>query len=792
MQEIELLAPGVDLNHPEKGRYYQNVYMKNGALTVRPGFGQLAQFDTTLGRAEDNHNNGYVKCLGTYAMQTNFGHTQLISVHLNTCYNSDSNLGGAWSSIYTVNIYDRTTDERWEEVVYRHTSERSKDVMDISQWHGAEESYDGQDYSSWQVADDNIIFFEEALDVLFFGSKTFGMHMYIPADFSGNRRKQINTTTTNDASAPYSESSIVLPVAPASGAYSDAYTYLDEATFPDPVDAAFMSGRLAIAREYAVYFSDIGRPASFIANNIVSVPSEHPITAVQSVSDNLLIFTKNEAFLYQPSTGNIVSGGRMNRLSDHVGCLGPNAITMSDNVAIWVDSNGAYMSAGGTDIRKISDAIQPFFDDRVSNPLTSRSEARTMANAQPRSNFDSNDMSEISMDYDHTTGCVFMSVPSQSIMLVFQRGVWFIWNFESVMEGSGTPAQVLAKNNITNAKVSATGGDVFIHCGVEYYTHTGGAKTGSFSILELGRGGALDRTIDALEDNRMGAGYYTMSGTSLARRFYIDAPVGEYYPVYLVTDNLGSSDNITNLTLVFTYDNTAFTLSPTMKLTTEVNPANISLGIAGNQATITYNNPVGMTVGRKNIMCWLRFTPNTEAKSLGITKVGTTAYTDTASGSGADLYWWTASSMTNKNANNNLVQNVDWVLKSGQLGAKDDAQVKLRTLYAKTKTHGNSTLKVQFASDWTDYKGQSADTISTSSNSASRSHELFGDTVSKWANNVMVDEEPYDTVASSLSIKGEHVSVMMYGSVSDKSERVIVDSARATYKPAGGRRRKGR
>ena len=139
-----------------------------------------------------------------------------------------------------------------------------------------------------------------------------------------------------------------------------------------------------------------------------------------------------------------------------------------------------------------------------------------------------------------------------------------------------------------------------------------------------------------------------------------------------------------------------------------------------------------------------------------------------------------------------MVQNVDWVLKSGQLGAKDDAQVKLRTLYAKTKTHGNSTLKVQFASDWTDYKGQSADTISTSSNSASRSHELFGDTVSKWANNVMVDEEPYDTVASSLSIKGEHVSVMMYGSVSDKSERVIVDSARATYKPAGGRRRKGR
>jgi len=99
---------------------------------------------------------------------------------------------------------------------------------------------------------------------------------------------------------------------------------------------------------------------------------------------------------------------------------------------------------------------------------------------------------------------------------------------------------------------------------------------------------------------------------------------------------------------------------------------------------------------------------------------------------------------------------------------------------------------VQFASDWSDYKGQAGDTINIASNDAAREHEEFGDSSSKWANNVMVDEEAYDTIASSLSIKGEHVSVMMYGSVSDKAERVIVDSARATYKPTGGRRRKGR
>ena len=145
-----------------------------------------------------------------------------------------------------------------------------------------------------------------------------------------------------------------------------------------------------------------------------------------------------------------------------------------------------------------------------------------------------------------------------------------------------------------------------------------------------------------------------------------------------------------------------------------------------------------------------------------------------------------------KHANSDAKQGVDWVLKSGQLGAKTEGQIKLRTVYMKTKTHGNSTIEAQFASDWSDYKGQAADVVKTNSVDGSREHHLFGDPANQWNTNVLVDEEAYDTVCSSMSIKGEHVSVMLHGTITDEAESVTVDSSIASYKVAGGRRRKGR
>ena len=161
-----------------------------------------------------------------------------------------------------------------------------------------------------------------------------------------------------------------------------------------------LNGRLAIARDHDIFFSDYGRPASFIGVNSISVPSESKITAIESVADNLLIFTEQETYMYQPNIGDLVNSGRINRISEHVGCFGPSAVSRSNNITVWCDRNGVYMTSVGSDMKKVSEPIQPFFDSRVSNPLTARAETLLLSNDQPRSNFDSNDMSMISIAYD--------------------------------------------------------------------------------------------------------------------------------------------------------------------------------------------------------------------------------------------------------------------------------------------------------------------------------------------------------------------------------------------------------
>ena len=795
LKEIELLTRGVDLNHPEKGQYYQNVYRKNGALRVRPGFGQIAQFDSTLGRVDNYSSEGYSACLGTRAMKTNFGHTQIVSVHMSRSYTSNSYRGGGWADIYSVNIYDVTTDERWEEVLYRHTSERSKNVTDISQWHGIYESHEGKEYASWKTAWARGVFFEEAFDVLFFGSKDLGLYMYTPSDFNGNRRKQTDSVAKNEASLPYSESCVVVPVSPANGMFSDAYTYLEEATFPHPVDAAFLGGRLAIARDHDVFFSDYGRPASFIGINSISVPSESKITAVESVADNLLIFTRSETFLYQPNTGDLINAGRLSRISEHIGCIGPNAVSRASNLTMWADSNGFYMTSVGTDLKKISEPIQPFFDDRISNPLTARAETTLMSNNQPRSNFDSNDMSMMSIAYDHLSSSMMVSIPSQNIIWVFQEGAWFLWNLESAKSNSTT----VAVNNISNAFISGVDGRVFLHGGTELYTHAdSGQKTASFYILELGRGGALDRSLHEKEDDREGTGaYYTSTVASPGGKLFIGPPKNNMYPVHVAFYAMPKA--VSQIDISFTFDSTKWELANTGGTIDLVSPPERDTAgvttktVSGSTVTIVYNRPhTGMVVGSKNLICYLKFTPLSESKDLGITP-GTNSYTDLAPTTyDLDFSWWGSAGMMSKHQSNSLDQQVDWVVKSGQLGNESDGQIKLRTVYVKTKTHGNSTIKTQFASDWSDYKGQSADVVKTNSVDGARSHELFNDGSSQWGTNVLVDEEHYDTVASSLSIKGEHVSVMLHGSISDKAEKVVIDSSTACYKLAGGRRRQGR
>ena len=81
--EIESLPLGMSLDSPKKGAYLQNLIRRESSWQVRTGLGQLAQFDSTLSHYDRNlDENGYSVALGSTGMVTDFGHVQILSVHL--------------------------------------------------------------------------------------------------------------------------------------------------------------------------------------------------------------------------------------------------------------------------------------------------------------------------------------------------------------------------------------------------------------------------------------------------------------------------------------------------------------------------------------------------------------------------------------------------------------------------------------------------------------------------------------------------------------------------------------
>jgi len=859
MQEMEVLTPGMDQNHPEKGQYYQNVYYKNGALTVRPGFGQLAEYDTTLGMPEVTragvHDSGYHKHLGSHAILTNFGHEQIVSVHSSTCYTGEHNDRGSWTKVYAVNIYDITTGERWEEIISRHTSEMDLNVSPLVEWHGTYETNKDAEFGGWLYASDSNVFFEESNDALFFGSEEMGFRVYIPADFNTNRRKQVNGTTSVDAAPPYSEPSIIIPVAPADGQFKDAYVYLSSATMPDPIDAASLGSRMAIARDRDVFFSDEGRPASFMSLNTISIPSEMEITAIESVNDNLMIFTEGETFLYQPNIGGaLVSAGRISSVSRSVGCIGPATITKAEGSIVWMDKNGVYSSSGRMDVRKMSGPIQPFFDDSISNPLSHYAATDNMSNTQPRSFFDNRDISDANMSYEPSLGMIMLSIPSQNIVWVYQANNWLLWNLESIVNNN----QVGAKNNITGARILAVGNNIYLVGGTDTYTSTEAsrfgvsstAKTKSFYILELGRGGGLDRSVHEAEDKREFVGHYSSLAASSpaaseGTAFFIDKPVkvrkGFYtgvtediymVPISFVIPYDPASPQVRQLNLNITIDNSILTplaVAPTTLPSIEYYIPSERFGSQGSWADISLSGDVlslhwssgtsmNLVYGKKNpiIFIPMKATPGaSDHVYLGAAKIGANevSFTDQ---SGAkkhcDLYFWNqfVPKTGGVHGGDDVAQPVDWVLKSGQIKIDDSKQIKLRTIYSKAVTSGEADtipagftsdtklMNVVLSADWKDYVGQASDFLSTGgikteNGSTSTRDRLknFNGTMT-WDDSIVVDDEQYDTLASSQSVKGEHVSVMAFGHVRDKAEGLTVDSIKACYREAGGRRRKGR
>ena len=186
---------------------------------------------------------------------------------------------------------------------------------------------------------------------------------------------------------------------------------------------------------------------------------------------------------------------------------------------------------------------------------------------------------------------------------------------------------------------------------------------------------------------------------------------------------------------------------------------------------------------------------------------------------------------------NQNTQPVDWCFKSEQIGIAEADQVKARGLYSQMKSTGVSTSKfftnafyglynTLTGSDWKGWSSQIIDYTTTEANvqpnipinaknpirTRTRNltenfHKrvfkdealLAADQPAKWATlpnqavgDYLIDEEEYDTLATSDSVKGKSITYMVFGFANNIAEKLKLASIKATLRRAGGRRRKGR
>lgn len=560
--EIDLLAGGVEQTDQRREGWAQNLWKVRQTVSVRPGWGQIAELDTTLGMdikssttgaLFESESFGYRKLLGSHYIKASFGNEQVVTLFLARA-NSGNTFGEPkefrWDFYLIARIFDLTTNKHWEEVFHRHTSEFAlsgelngeiwiNDMIEPSMpstWHGCYETGYDRDNSSFIAGQDGPEwFFQVYQNTLYFGAPSQGVYMYQPVDFKSIRYQQLSTSEEFDWVKGWSESTLVKRLNFTPGIFRDGFVYAEDSALTKIKAASVFRDRLAFATDHEVFFSDPGRVSSIIASNFIQCPSANKITAITEIRGNLLIFTSSETYLYIPSEGTIISRGRPPiNVSNNIGCVGSGAVLVANNQATWVSSTGVHSTSDGKSIAELSSDIKSFWKSGglMTNPMTSYFESALtpdankgyvdITNIDPPRTLIQFDADDVTLAYNHSNQTLLMGCPNLNGAWCYSYGMWSWWPMESVANETGGAPRVNTTKNLIEPRIVSSPTNFYAVCGVNQDTmtndalaHWDGNPTGlaanslgsNFVLTGLGYGGALDRScVD--EDQRLGSSKY--------------------------------------------------------------------------------------------------------------------------------------------------------------------------------------------------------------------------------------------------------------------------------------------
>ena len=914
-KEVEILGVGTTPMQYSNGAFVLNMLYRKGGWEVRKGFGQRAEYTTTFGTRffdEGGTNQfsskpqGLLMHLGSHLYRTK-DYRQIISVFSAAFLPGNQEKNQTAVNGYLIQIYDLDTNIRWEEAIYPQTGQNDRAGVSPAFQHGVYENSSENEYAAFEHGRLEPFFFTEHENLLFFGSKAAGVLFYKPTRFKEKRIQQVNNAFRRTVcSDQLSETSIVRRIDPMNGSVDSqrAFQYLNSTSLNGIVDMASMGFATVAAAQNALYFSDDDTPFAFTTINVVPIPTKFDIVAIEEVLGSLIVWTESETWHYTPSKGNVKSTGRLTKISDLVGCAGPQAVTKLTSGIAWVDQNGIYTTQNGLQHQVLSEEIKSFFNEFITNPLTNYYQGEgvsNISNSQPNSFYKYSPLM-VNLTHSPTSNIMIASFPGENIALTMTSSKWSVWSFESNVAVTPSGAsEVGVKENITNAYIVADSEGLFAIGSVQSQNFTDAAKTWntssnqfddvnddvearSYYVMEYGRGGAIDRSVDN-EDYREPRGQYKPSSPNevVANWLWdkwIKLPVGFTLPggtavalshdVFLLPfHKFNPQASTASFYMSFTFDNTNW--EPVVRAgTAEVDvifPAERKLSSPG------FGSPGAQVAGTSEVQVYLlpggaanaagqeiriAFADATAGGPVGTLPIRSTEWrkvplfyipmkrksmTSEISGMGLAIgsvaagglnyvFWEQQCLGSQRHAEDNVAQPVDWAYKSVQIGLGSPNRLKARGLFVQMLSHGKgksadylvptwmwglfNTLLAGDFRGWTsqviDYNGEitGSDQIKSITNKQNIRARIYDSTdvlknkvfsqagvtyanpASAAAGTYLIDDEEMNIIATSDGTKGQTLTYMVFGHMQNRAQKIHIDSIKAVLREVGGRRRYGR
>lgn len=515
--------------------FLQNIVPSNGELAARPGFGTVREYGTTLnagraiaiGRATAY---GLGRCIGAKHVRTPWGTDQILAIHPVYAFtgnykgNDTTTLSGR-RAVYlqgvSAFVHDLHTGRVCEFVLHEQdaTTDDLRGVFpnyamrldrECARWAAAARA------PEWAV-------FAAIGQAVVVGIDGMGLWTYRPVEFPARPDRKAWALDREPLGNAPGEQAAMSPLNLSDGVFaSDNIQYLRQVEFGQLASMCAFNDRMVYATSSTVYFSDPLRPDNVMVDNFLALPTTDPIVLVRQNKDGLVIATQRQSWLFSPTFGQAAVGGSLIMLSASVGCAGNMAVAESDASVFFASQSGVQFYTGGTSLRSLSAEVDRLWTDPQSlqMPLTDYYTATgttTLDDEQLPARIDiAEQMRTARFSWSQDTQTLYC-VCDDVVLCWTDRFGWSVWSFQvhgktiDLRPGAPSLYKVTGYQNIKAPVVVPVGAELYLIGGPDDVNYQADDLAGrtitvedlSCYLLKLGRGGALDRSIDVdLEDER--------------------------------------------------------------------------------------------------------------------------------------------------------------------------------------------------------------------------------------------------------------------------------------------------